>query len=230
MRAVGQFQLGRLVFKGHFLSSPLHYIERMAFRDGENVVLKQIQHEITQPYYQQNFSNDGTRFVAWYLRRVLRRDSPMHDITDGANDKQIDAVVVDDDERRVIIVQGKFLDGTKVDGEPLREVLSAWARLNDLGSLQNDCNEKLRQKLEAVRQAIDDDYDIQFELLTTGEVTDAARDDLKAFSTRLEETTDLPATLQLIDTEVIRRDWPKRMRWSFLRLIIPLWWTKRIRL
>ena len=169
-------------------------------------MLKQIRNEIAQPYYQQNFSNDGTRFVAWYLRRVLRRDAAatVHDITDGANDKQIDAVVVDDDERRVIIVQGKFIDGTKVDGEPLREILSAWARLNDLGSLQNDCNEKLRRKLESVRQAIEDEYDIDFELLTTGEITDAAKDDLKAFATRLEETTDLPATLQIVDTEVLQ--------------------------
>lgn len=173
---------------------------------GEGYMLRQIQQEIAQPYYQQNFHNDGTRFVAWYLRRVLRRDAAatMHDITDGANDKQIDAVVVDDDERRVIIVQGKFLDGTKVDAEPLREILGAWARLNDLGSLQSDCNDKLRQKLEAVRQAIDDEYDIEFELLTTGEITDTARDDLKAFATRLEETTDLPATLQLVDTEVLQ--------------------------
>jgi hypothetical protein len=89
-------------------------------------------------------------------------------------------------------------------GEPLREILGAWARLNDLGSLQKDANEKLRQKLEAVRQAIDDEYDVQFELLTTGEITNAAKDDLKAFSTKLEETNDLAATLKLIDTEVIQ--------------------------
>jgi len=117
---------------------------------GRRKMFQQIQNEITQPYYQQNFSNDGTRFIAWYLRRVLRRDAAatLHDITDGANDKQIDAIVVDDDERRVIIVQGKFLDGTKVDGEPLREVLSAWARLNDLGSLQNDCTKSFGKSLK----------------------------------------------------------------------------------
>ena len=35
----------------------------------------QIRQEITSgPYYQQNFANDGQRFVAWYLRRVLLRD------------------------------------------------------------------------------------------------------------------------------------------------------------
>jgi AIPR protein len=55
-----------------------------------------------------------------------------------------------------------------------------------------------------VRQAIDDEYDIEFELLTTGEITEAARSDLNAFASRLEETNDLPATLQLVDTEVIQ--------------------------
>jgi hypothetical protein len=109
---------------------------------------EQIRSEIQTPFYQQNFSNDGTRFIAWYLRRVLRRDqvATKDDITDGQNDKQIDAIVIDDDERCVKIVQGKFLDGTSMDGEPLREILSAWARINDLPSLQQDCNENLRKR------------------------------------------------------------------------------------
>jgi hypothetical protein len=66
-------------------------------------MLQQIQSEIGNPYYQQNFANDGERFVAWYLRRVLLRDAVQtrDDLTDGHNDKQIDAVVVDDDERRI---------------------------------------------------------------------------------------------------------------------------------
>ena len=63
------------------------------------VMYEQIQREVTNdPYYQQNFPNDGQRFVAWYLRRVMLRDpiETRDDITDGANDKQMDAVVVDD--------------------------------------------------------------------------------------------------------------------------------------
>jgi len=73
------------------------------------MILDQIRSEIeSDRYYRQNFSNDGQRFVAWYLRRVLLRDdiATRDDITDGANDKQIDAIVVDDDERRVLIIQG----------------------------------------------------------------------------------------------------------------------------
>ena len=106
-------------------------------------ILLQIRQEIAHdPYYQQNFANDGQRFVAWYLRRVLLRDAiaARDDITDGQNDKQMDAVVVDDEDRRVLVIQGKFVDATQVDGEPLREVLGAWLRLQDLPTLQEDCN------------------------------------------------------------------------------------------
>ena len=170
------------------------------------VMYQQIQREVTNdPYYQQNFPNDGQRFVAWYLRRVMLRDpiETRDDITDGADDKQIDAVVIDDESRRVVIVQGKFIGQGRVDGEPLREVLSAWVRLQDLAALQKDSNDRLRQKLEAVRRAFEDDYHVDFELLTTGELTDAARADLSAFSLQFEDSDDFTATLELVDGELI---------------------------
>jgi hypothetical protein len=169
-------------------------------------MLAQIRREIIDPYYQQNFPNDGQRFIAWYLRRVMLRDriAARDDITDGANDKQIDAVIVDDDERRIIVVQGKFISESTVDGEPLREVLAAWARLQDLESLQQDCNDKLRQKLEAVRRGLEDDYRVEFELLTTGTLTSAAKADMKAFADRLEESDDFAAGLHVVDTEVLQ--------------------------
>ncbi len=169
-------------------------------------MLNQIRREITDPYYQQNLPNDGQRFIAWYLRRVMLRDriTARDDITDGPNDKQIDAVIVDDDERRIIIVQGKFIAENAVDGEPVREVLAAWARLQDLESLQVDCNDKLKQKLEAVRRALEDEYHVDFELLTTGTLTDAAKADMKAFTDRLEESDDFAAALHLVDTPVLQ--------------------------
>jgi hypothetical protein len=107
-------------------------------------MLEQIRKEIVDAYYQQHFPNDGQRFIAWYLRRVMLRDkiAAKDDITDGPNDKQIDAVVVDDDERRIVIIQGKFIGEASLDGEPLREVLGAWIRLQNLQSLQQDCNDR----------------------------------------------------------------------------------------
>ena len=169
-------------------------------------MLEQIKQEVkNDPFYQQNFSNDGERFVAWYLRRVLLRDqiTTRDDITDGANDKQMDAVIIDDEDSRVVIVQGKFIGEKQVDGEPLREVLSAWLRLQDLPALQKDCNERLKQKLEAVRKALEDEYRVEFELITTGILTDAARADLAVFGAKLEDSDDFAASLHVIDLEVL---------------------------
>jgi len=60
-------------------------------------VYKQIKKQIQRDeWFQQNFSNDGQRFVAWYLRNIHLRDraETKDDVTDGANDKQIDALVM----------------------------------------------------------------------------------------------------------------------------------------
>lgn len=169
-------------------------------------MLDQIKREIAQdPFYVANFPNDGQRFVAWYLRRVLLRDdaAAKDDITDGADDKQIDAVIVDDSEQRIIVVQGKFIQSGSIDAAPLREVLSAWLRLQDLSALQKDCNERLKKKIEAIRVGLDDDYRVHFELLTTGHLTEAAQNDLSAFSDKLAEFEAFPATLHLIDTPTL---------------------------
>ena len=127
----------------------------------------QIKEEIKQDYYVQNFPNDGQRFVAWYLRNVHLRDQneAKADITDGADDKQIDAIFVDDDNSTIYVMQGKFVGADTIDAEPLREVLSAWLQLKDLVRLQETGNNKLKMKLAEVAIALDDDYDVMFELL-----------------------------------------------------------------
>src|SRR5262245_37694127 len=125
------------------------------------------------PYYAQNFANDGERFLAWYLRNVHGR-TPLQarsDITDGQDDKQIDALLVDDERLRVIIVQGKFFSSASVDQQPLQEILSAWCQVQNLPQLQDHANSRLRMKLDELSVAIDEDYEVDFELLTTGKLT-----------------------------------------------------------
>ncbi len=157
-------------------------------------------------FYKDNFPNDGQRFVAWYLHRVLLMD--VHQtkaaITDGQNDKQIDAIVVEDGEDRLIrIIQGKFVKPEPIDAEPLREVLSAWTRLKDLPRLQLECSGKLAERLEAMRVGLQDEYDVQFELLTTGKLSAAAVTDFNAFKTEMAEDTELGAGLTLVDTALL---------------------------
>jgi AIPR protein len=170
----------------------------------------QITNDIAQDYYQQNFHNDGQRFVAWYLRNIHLRDpiQARDDITDGGDDKQIDAIFVDDDRATIFVVQGKFIGGPTVDAEPLREVLSAWIQMRDLVRLQEVGNNKLKQKLSEVARALEDEYEVCFELITTAGLTVSAQKDLATFQEQLAELStkdEFPATLLLVNEDEIRR-------------------------
>jgi len=168
---------------------------------------EKILQEIKQPYYQQQFSNDGQRFVAWYLRNIHLRDEiqTKADITDGANDKQIDAIFVDDENSKIYIIQGKFIGSNSVDAEPLREVLSSWILLKDLVRLQEQANDKIKQKLAEVAIAFEDNYDVEFELITTSSLTQQAQNDLLVFQNELAESDDFSACLKLIDVDELQR-------------------------
>jgi len=179
-----------------------------------NELLNRIKRDIeADNYYSQNYSNDGERFLAWYLRNVYLR-TPVQardDITDGAEDKEIDAVLVDDEKRQVIVIQGKFCSTTAVDHEPIHEVLAAWLQIRDLPTLQENANHKLKVKLEAVAEALNDDYEVVFELLTTGTMTDSAKRDLEAFQSRISEFEHPEASITLVDTPIIETRWDEAM-------------------
>ena len=173
-------------------------------------MFEQIKEEINTPYYQSNFSNDGQRFIAWYLRNIHLRDmvEAKDDVTDGTDDKQIDAIVIDDEKNSIFILQGKFIGGDKIDAEPLREVLSSWIQLRNLVRLQEVGNAKLKRKLSDVSRALEDDYEIAFELITTGKPTIAAQDDLATFQQQLAELSekdDLVCSVSIVDSDEIRR-------------------------
>ena len=171
---------------------------------------EKIKNEIQENFYQQNFPNDGQRFVAWYLRNIHLRDmnETKDDMTDGADDKQIDAIIIDDDKQTIFIIQGKFISQNAVDAEPLREVLSSWLQLRDLVRLQEVGNYKLKRKLSEVAKALEDDYEIAFELITTGTLTSAANNDLATFQqnlVELSENEDFNASLTVIDRDELKR-------------------------
>lgn len=169
-----------------------------------------IKKQIAADYFTQRFSNDGQRFVAWYLRNVLFRDmnETREDITDGAHDKQIDAIIIDDDNALVRIIQGKYIQGGVIDAEPLREMISSWLQIKDLARLQNVANSKLQRKLSELAAALDEDYEVSFELITTGTLTPAAQVDLEAFQQELakrSENDEFDATIHVIDNDELKR-------------------------
>lgn len=169
-------------------------------------ILEKIKREIAQDYYKQNFSNEGQRFVAWYLRNIYLLDQlqAKDAITDGANDKQIDAVFIDEDELKIHIIQGKYYTGGTINAEPIREVISAWSKFNDLEKLQNDANPKLKTKISEISTALEDDsYCVVFELITTSTFTEEANKDIEAFQTKLAEYDEFNAQFSVIDKQSI---------------------------
>ena len=165
-----------------------------------------IKNDISQEYYLKNYPNDGQRFVAWYLRNIHNLDTleAKDCITDGAGDKQIDAVYIDDQTTTIYIIQGKFYKGETVDAEPLREVLSSWIQIKDLQKLQDAANDRLRVKISEIATAIEDDYEICFELITTAGLTESAQGDLEAFQKVLSESENLSANLVLVDNDILQ--------------------------
>src|SRR5450759_4255091 len=173
-------------------------------------IYEKIQEEIKADYFQQNYPNDGQRFVAWYLFNILHQDrnQTKDAITDGPDDKQIDAIVINDDTQTVYIIQGKYISGGVVDAEPLREVLSSWMQLRDLVRLQKVSNPKLQRKLSEVAKAFEDEYEVCFELITTSNLTASAQNDLETFQRELAEISeneDFDAIIDLIDEKELTR-------------------------
>ena len=167
---------------------------------------EQIKSDIVQEYYKTNFPNDGQRFIAWYLRNIHNLDivEAKSCITDGAGDKQIDAIYIDDTNEIAYIIQGKFYSGETVDAEPLREVLSSWAQIRDLAKLQESANEKLKIKINELSKAIDDNYEICFELITTSALTDSAKNDLEVFRKLLSDNDDISANIIVVDNDTLQ--------------------------
>ena len=76
--------------------------------------------------------------------------------------------------------------------------------IKNLPKLQEDANEKLRIKINELSTALEDDYEIIFELITTSDLTDAAKAELQVFQRELSENEDLSANLVLVDSETLR--------------------------
>ena len=141
-------------------------------------ILEKIKNDIKQDFYQSNFANDGQRFVAWYMTNVhlLDKLQTRDAITDGANDKQIDAIYVDNDNSKIFLVQGKYYLGESINAEPVREIVSLHSQLHDLAQMQENANPHLKQKLCEMSNALEEDgYSICYELITTSYLSEGAK-------------------------------------------------------
>ena len=164
-----------------------------------------IKKEIAQDYYKNNFANEGQCFVVWYLRNIYNLDEIQAKdcLTDGADDKKIDAVFIDDDNSIIHIIQGKFYSGS-INGEPVQECNALFSNLKDLNALQINGNNLIKRKVSEISNALDDEYKISIELITTGYLTDSALADFNIYKQQISEQDELPAELILIDNDALK--------------------------
>ena len=167
---------------------------------------QQILNDIKGEYYQNNYPNDGQRFVAWYLRNIHGLDEiqARDCITDGPNDKQIDAVYIDEGQMTIYVIQGKFNAKDKVDAVPLREVVSLLTQLGNLKNLQEHANKKLVVKINEISRALEDNCEVCFELITTSKLTKQAEADYEQFKQSISANEDINASFVLVDNDVLK--------------------------
>ena len=87
-------------------------------------------------------------------------------------------------------------------------MLSAWLHISDLEHLQEAGNYKLKRKMSEVARALEDDYEVEFELVTTSVLTATANDDLATFQqqlAKLSEKKDEAYSISVIDRDELRR-------------------------
>lgn len=164
-----------------------------------------IKKEISQDFYKKNFANEGQCFVVWYLRNIYNLDEIQAKdcLTDGADDKKIDAVFIDDDNSIIHIIQGKFYSGS-INGEPVQECNALFSNLKDLEALQANGNDLIKRKVSEISIALEDEYKISIELITTGNLTNSALADFNLYKQQISEQDELPAELILIDNDALK--------------------------
>lgn len=62
----------------------------------------------------------------------------------------------------------------------------------------------MQAKISEIATALEDDYEVCFELITTSELTEAAKADLVAFQEALSDSDTLSANLVLVDNEILQ--------------------------
>lgn len=98
---------------------------------------------------------------------------------------------MDNENQKVIVIQGKYYVGDSINAEPVREVVSSWVQLGNLQQMQESANGKLKTKLAELASAVkDDDYSICFELVTTSYYSNDAKKDIEVFQTKLSDSDD----------------------------------------
>lgn len=145
---------------------------------GHRFTLSDLQDEIRQ--YQKAYPvlKDDSAFVLWFVRAYLEdKEEPSKSaLTGEPNDKNIDAILIDERAKQAHIIQGKFRQALGEHAEVRNDVLEfaalaayPWQTRAFLDEFYVDVAASVREKFkEVVHHARHNGYEIRLYYVTTG--------------------------------------------------------------
>lgn len=128
-------------------------------------------------------------FVAWFLRAFVTADenSAISALCGGSRDKDVDAVLIDDNSRKVYIIQGKYRNKLMASAEKRPDMMS-FANLSIELSGNDEKFQALSQKLspdvldrlkKAREKILKHKYDLQLFYVTTGKASNPHKEEAR---------------------------------------------------
>jgi hypothetical protein len=136
-------------------------------------------------------------FVAWFLRAYVTADetSALNALCGGSGDKEVDAVLIDDNSRTVFIVQGKYRNKLMDKAEKHADVMSfanlAFKLTGDDEQFQvlgKKISPDVYDRLQKARSKIlKQEYELQLYFVTTGKASGALKEEAQKFVKNIRE-------------------------------------------
>jgi hypothetical protein len=138
-------------------------------------------------------------FIAWFLRAFVtaEENSAITALCGGSRDKDVDAVLIDDNSRKVFIVQGKYRNKLMDKAEKRPDVMSFANLATDLSG-EDEQFQVLSKKMspdvyDRVKKARDKilklGYELQLFYATTGKASGALKDEARKSVKNVKECT-----------------------------------------
>lgn len=136
-------------------------------------------------------------FVAWFMRAFVTADenSAIASLCGGSNDKEVDAVLIDDNSRKVFIVQGKYRNKLMDKGENRTDVMGfaeLAAKLSgedeEFQILGDEMSPDVYDRLKTARaRIIKREYELQLYYVTTGKASGALKEEARKSAKNIKE-------------------------------------------
>ncbi len=144
-------------------------------------------------------------FVAWFLRAYVTADeeTAISALCGGSRDKDVDAVLIDNNSRKVFIVQGKYRNKLMEASEKRPDVMSfanlAYELINEeqFTILSKKISPDVLDRLTKAREKlIKSKYELQLFFLTTGKASPSLKEEAKK---TVRNTKEVKASFEFID-------------------------------